>query len=336
MNESTSRSRRLLGGRLSTPLLATAVVIGLVGGGATVAADDTIYSGCIDPEANLVNVAIGTEPAAECTIDSTQIQFNETGPQGPAGDTGDTGAKGAAGPAGEAGAQGAEGPHGPPGEMGEPGADGPMGEPGADGPMGEPGADGPMGEPGAGGPQGPPGPMGEPGADGPQGPPGPMGEQGIQGPQGDPGEMGEPGAEGPQGPAGEKGEPGPEGPQGPPGEKGDPAPEPVLSYYRVETERGVKPGRMKSLKASCNEGDILTGGGYAISKTFKGHRYRVNSNGPRGDIGSDWYVRLENLDNSEIRFVAKAICLHVEQQDSDATLAEPIPDDESLGAPDEK
>ena len=312
MNESTRRSRRLLRGRLSAPLLASAVVVGLVGGGATVAADDTTYSGCIDPEADLINVAVGTEPAAECSSDSTQILFNETGPQGPAGDKGDTGDKGATGPAGETGEPGADGPQGPAGETGE------------------------TGEPGPAGPQGPTGETGGQGIQGSQGDPGEKGDPGAEGPQGPPGEKGDPGAEGPQGPAGEKGDPGSEGPQGPPGEQGDPAPEPVLSYYRVETERGVKPGRMKSLKASCSEGDILTGGGYAISARFKGHRYRVNSNGPRGDIGSDWYVRLENLDNSEIRFVAKAICLHVEQQDSDATLAEPDSEDATLGAPDDK
>jgi hypothetical protein len=70
---------------------------------------------------------------------------------------------------------------------------------------------------------------------------------------------------------------------------------------------------MKTLLVSCNEGDILTGGGYAISERFEGRQYRVNSNAPQGDIGLEWFVRMENLDDSTLSFHAKAICLHVEQ-----------------------
>jgi hypothetical protein len=100
------------------------------------------------------------------------------------------------------------------------------------------------------------------------------------------------------------------GPQGP---QGEPAPAPILSYYRVDSEASVNPGRMKTLTASCNEGDILTGGGYAISAEFEGRQYRVNSSAPRSDVGLDWFVRIENLDDTALVFHAKAICLHVEQ-----------------------
>jgi hypothetical protein len=80
----------------------------------------------------------------------------------------------------------------------------------------------------------------------------------------------------------------------------------------VETEELVRPGRLRTLPASCNEGDLLTGGGYAVSSEFEGHQYRVNSNAPRTPLGLDWFVRMENLDDTDLVFHTKAICLHVE------------------------
>jgi hypothetical protein len=69
---------------------------------------------------------------------------------------------------------------------------------------------------------------------------------------------------------------------------------------------------MASLYASCNEGDILVGGGYAVSREFEGHRYRVSTSAPRLSPTTDWLVRMENLDDSELVFHARALCLHVE------------------------
>jgi hypothetical protein len=74
----------------------------------------------------------------------------------------------------------------------------------------------------------------------------------------------------------------------------------------------VKPGRMRTLPASCTEGDIVTGGGYAISAEYEGHQFRVNSNAPRTETGQEWFVRIENLDKSDLVFHTKAVCLHVE------------------------
>ena len=295
MNESRGRSARMLGGRLFGLPVAAAVILGLVGASAAAAADGDTYSGCINPTGYLVNVAIGDEPSKPCNGDATQIQFNQTGPQGPQGGIGPQGAQGepgAAGPQGEIGPQGLPGEVGPQGPQGEPGAAGPQGEIGPQGLPGEVGPQGPQGEPGAVGPQGEIGPQGLPGEVGPQGP---QGEVGPQGPQGEPG------------PIGPQGEMGPQGPQG------DPAPGPVLTYYRVDNEASVNPGRMKTVMASCNDGDILTGGGFAISTEFEGYQYRVNSNAPRSDVGLDWFVRIENLDDTAMTFHAKAICLHVEQ-----------------------
>ena len=70
---------------------------------------------------------------------------------------------------------------------------------------------------------------------------------------------------------------------------------------------------MRTQTVACEEGDVLTGGGYAISTEFRGRAYRVNSNAPRGSEGLEWLVRIENLDSRDLVFVARAICLHVEQ-----------------------
>ena len=70
---------------------------------------------------------------------------------------------------------------------------------------------------------------------------------------------------------------------------------------------------MRTQLVSCQDGDILTGGGYAISADFEGQAFRVNSNGPRGAEDLEWLVRIENLERADLVFVARAICLHVEQ-----------------------
>ncbi len=295
MNESRGRSVRMLGGRLFGLPAAAAVILGLVGASAVAAADGDTYSGCLNPTGFLVNVAVGEEPFRPCNDDAMLIQFSQTGPQGPQGEPGEQG------PPGEVGPQGPQGPQGLPGEQG------PQGLAGEVGPQGLPGEVGPQG------PQGDPGGMGLQGDVGPQGEPGAMGPQGDVGPQGEPGAMGPQGEVGPQGPQGEPGAMGPQGEVGPQGPQGDPAPAPVLTYYRVDSEASANPGRMKTLMASCDEGDILTGGGYAISAEFEGYQYRVNSNAPRSDEGLDWFVRIENLDDTALTFHAKAICLRVEQ-----------------------
>jgi hypothetical protein len=316
MNESRGYSVQLPGARLFSALLASVVAVGLVGAGAAVAQDGDTYAGCISPTGNLINVAVGDEPTQPCDAAATQITFNETGPQGEAGqqgDPGNAGAPGKAGDSGDPGAPGEAGPQGPQGDPGETGAQGGPGEAGLQGPEGDPGAQGEagkVGEPGALGEAGPQGPQGDPGETGAQGEPG---AEGPQGPQADPGAQGEAGK---AGEPGAQGEAGPQGPQGDPGEtgaQGEPAPAPAITYYRVDTETIVKPGRMKTLTASCSEGDILTGGGYAISIKFRGHDYRVNSSSPRGATGLDWFVRLENLDDTKLTFHAKAICIHIEQ-----------------------
>jgi hypothetical protein len=87
---------------------------------------------------------------------------------------------------------------------------------------------------------------------------------------------------------------------------------PVVSTYQVDTTAVVRPRRMSSVFASCDPGDILSGGGYAVSDEFQGHRYRVNTSSPRSAAATDWVVRMENLDDSPLEFHVRAVCLHVE------------------------
>lgn len=88
--------------------------------------------------------------------------------------------------------------------------------------------------------------VGAPGPQGEQGPPGEQGPQGSTGPQGE---------EGPQGP---QGVPGGQGPQGPQGSTG---PEFIPRTYTVQGDSGTP-----SSLASCEEGDLVQGGGFVLIK----------------------------------------------------------------------
>ncbi|MCH7805436.1 MAG: collagen-like protein [Acidobacteria bacterium] len=116
---------------------------------------------------------------------------------------------------------------------------------------------GPMGSQGPEGPQGPQGPQGGIGPVGPEGPQGPVGPQGEQGPQGVAGLTGPVGPIGPQGstgPQGPTGAQGPVGPQGPPG---------VLGFYtRTAILLLVAGVTVTTESASCDAGDVVTGGGW--------------------------------------------------------------------------
>lgn len=92
----------------------------------------TTYYACLKA-GKLSNV--GTS-SPDCPRNSTEIQWNETGPKGP------TGATGAQGLPGERGAQGPQGERGSQGEQGPAGAQGPVGEQGPTGPAGPAGAPG--------------------------------------------------------------------------------------------------------------------------------------------------------------------------------------------------
>src|SRR5690606_13228105 len=170
----------------------------------------------------------------------------ETGPQGPKGDTG------AQGPRGMRGPQGKQGPQGPQGPKGDTGPAGPKGDTGPAGPQGKPGVKGPKGDRGPAGPQGKPGP---------------------QGPKGEKGEKGD------QGPAGPKGDRGPQGPQGP---KGEPGGGGVTYTTYTKSAKFNRSGGT----ASCDHGDLATGGGFAVSSGTQ-----VIGNAPVGP--STWAVTVQ-------------------------------------------
>ena len=141
-----TRRRVFAVGALAAVLVAVAASYGY----AAITATNNTYTGCLQSGA-ITNLAIGTSPMKPCPNNSTQISWNQTGPQGA------SGAPGAQGPKGDTGAPGAQGQKGDPGA---PGAQGPKGDPGA------PGAQGTKGDTGATGPQGIPGTDGKDGKDG--------------------------------------------------------------------------------------------------------------------------------------------------------------------------
>jgi hypothetical protein len=130
------------------------------------------------------------------------------------------------------------------------------------------------------GPQGPAGPAG---AVGPAGPAGSQGEQGIQGP---PGEKGEPGPQGIQGPPGPKGDTGDVGPAGATGPEGPQGPAGVLRIYPVHRSYRAAPGECVSLVVYCDNGDMVTGGGFDSNYGGPGYVYWSESRG----AGSGWLV----------------------------------------------
>lgn len=96
------------------------------------------------------------------------------------------------------------------------------------------------------GPQGPIGPIGATGAEGPQGTLGPQGVAGTNG------------AQGPQGPQGPQGAVGPQGPAGGGGTLGQ-----LVVIARPGAE--VPLTTIADAIAICNIGEVLVGGGYAVS-----------------------------------------------------------------------
>jgi hypothetical protein len=135
-----------------------------------------------------------------------------------------------------------------------------------------------QGEPG---PAGPPGPQGEPGPAGPPGLQGPQGEQGAPGPKG---ERGDTGMQGPVGPA---------GPQGLPGQPGRDANLSSLQLLTNISQGNVVeisgPRQFETVEstASCDEDQILVGGGYNITDGLG----VVLENGPDGNA---WIVKAAN------------------------------------------
>lgn len=96
---------------------------------------------------------------------------------------------------------------------------------------------------------------------------GDRGEPGLRGPRGDAGARG---PRGEQGEEGEEGPPGPAGPAGPPGPRGDQGQPGQLRLYLAEARTTGTGGRLMSARASCDQGDAATAGGFETDGTYLG------------------------------------------------------------------
>ncbi|WP_328620301.1 hypothetical protein [Streptomyces sp. NBC_00354] len=144
-----------------------------------------------------------------------------------------------------------------------------------------PGPSGVMGDGDHGGKRGPQGPQGKPGKpgrpghegrEGREGRQGPQGFQGTQGFQGDPGTPGTPGTQGFQGFQGFQGTQGFQGQQGETGA--------VTTYVRFAI------GAQGTATATCDPGDLATGGG------FQSDSGNVRFNGPVGSPPNAWQAAI--------------------------------------------
>ncbi len=102
------------------------------------------------------------------------------------------------------------------------------------------------------------------GADGARGAKGAAGADGADGAKGSKGDTGKTGPAGPKGDMGKTGPVGPKGDTGKTGPQGGPA-----SYYTVESSSAKTTSSTKQVgaTASCDEGDLATGGGFRVSAT---------------------------------------------------------------------
>lgn len=163
-------------------------------------------------------------------------------------------------------------------------AAGPRGEQGAQGPKGDTGAPGPQGRSGRQGKQGIPGKDGAPGKDGTNGTNGTDGKNGADGADGKNGLPGADGKNGLPGKDGKDGLPGKDGKQGVPGPKGEPGKDGSGATYTTYTKSSSF--SRSGGTASCNPGDMMTGGGFSVSNGGQ-----VISSAPSG--GSSWSVGVQ-------------------------------------------
>ncbi len=143
-----------------------------------------------------------------------------------------------------------------------------------------------------------------PGAPGPEGPQGPEGEPGPAGSQGS---VGEPGARGATGPAGATGFRGSTGIRGPFGGRG-----PVDIIERNGGVQQAPPdnaGVISAASATCNAGEVPTGGG-ALTAGDDG-LVEMRESGPRSFSTQSWFVTLKNSSNEERSWIPVVYCMRV-------------------------
>jgi hypothetical protein len=102
---------------------------------------------------------------------------------------------------------------------------------------------------------------------------------------------------GPPGPPGEDGE---DGLPGPPGEQGPPGPPGVLGFYTRTAGFNAAPYQAVNLYATCDTGDVVTGGGFSASQPVD-----WTNSWPIPD--STWYVAGTNGPRAQWLY-AHAVC----------------------------
>jgi hypothetical protein len=127
----------------------------------------------------------------------------------------------------------------------------------------------------------PSGPRGPDGAPGPLGPPGPQGAQGIQ------------------------------GERGPAGPRGTPGPAAVLAVGVRTVSGTVAAGSSQSLIASCEEGEVATGGSVSVAgETPNG--FSVTSDGPEpsgyGASPTSWSATAGNSSKVAVPWTVAVLC----------------------------
>jgi hypothetical protein len=129
-------------------------------------------------------------------------------------------------------------------------------------------------------------------------------ERGARGPAGAKGEKGQ---RGKKGRAGEDGKVGPKGDTGPRGAQG-PALE--LVTYSVSASTSGEAGRLMTVSASCDEGDLATGGGFDTDGTI------LASVGVGGSSPTGWQaIALAGEEASEV--TVQAICADLDAAQGD-------------------
>lgn len=132
-------------------------------------------------------------------------------------------------------------------------------------------------------------------------------QSGIPGPIGPEGPAGPAGPDGPPGPPGPEGPEGPEGPPGPPGPPGADGAGVVLGFYQVEREYDVTiidPSVNQTQRATCDEGDYVTGGGF----TTEGYDIVLATSRPISALAQGWAVSFFNESGRDTFVKVFAVC----------------------------
>ncbi|MEV0201573.1 hypothetical protein [Nonomuraea sp. NPDC050691] len=251
---------KVRGGRTLTLATVGALALSLlaVGGVATASSGGEVYA-CVNKKSRYARIVNATTPCRKTEIRMV-IGGGTSTTTITEGTKGDTGAQG---PKGDTGLQGPRGPQGLPGKNGKDGLNGKNGENGKDGKNGVDGKDGKDGLPGKDGKNGEDGKDGKPGLPGKDGKDGQDGKNGLPGKDGKDGQDGKNGLPGKDGVNGKNGEDGKDGKDG--------------ATYTSYSKSAALSGTSGSV--SCATGELVTGGGFNLTPSYRPVSSMPNGNG---------------------------------------------------------